>query len=90
MPHFEIYNLQGSVFIVTGMTIYVVATPAIKESVNGIIKLDTPFFSPTGKKIRKFNFNIGMALRKVTTDKSRSCFQKEVSFPMSRTLTVCL
>lgn len=52
------------------MAIYVVATPAIKKSVNGIIKVDTPFFSPTEKKIRKLNFNIEMALRKVTTDKS--------------------
>lgn len=47
------------------MTIYVVATPEIKVSVIDIIKLDMPFFFPTGKKIRKFNFNIEMALRKV-------------------------
>lgn len=56
------------------MIIYVVVILVIKEFVNGIIKFDILFFFFIGKKIRKFNFNIGMVFRKVIIDKFRSCF----------------
>lgn len=45
MPHSEIYNLLGSVFMAVDTVIYIVATTAIKECVNSIIKFDTLFLS---------------------------------------------
>lgn len=61
-----------------------------RESVNDIIKLVMPFFPLRGRKLGSLIPIQKMTLRKVITDKSRSYFQKEVSFPTSYTLNVCL